>query len=68
MHGNAIAYWPGYSSGTYYEMPLWCESSSLSTNDCLIYSGPSPELPEDLPFWGMGDTWPLVEAGACGVP
>jgi hypothetical protein len=67
MYGNAIAYWPGYTSGTYYELPLWCESSSLSSNNCLMYSGESPELPEDLPFWPMLDTWPLVEAGACGA-
>jgi hypothetical protein len=67
FYGNAIAYDPGFTSGTYYELPLWCTPSSLSSNDCLVYSGPSPELPADLPFGAMLDTWPLVEAGACGA-
>jgi hypothetical protein len=67
FYGNAIAYDPGFTSGTYYELPLWCSPSSLSSNDCLVYSGPSPELPADLPFGAMLDTWPLVEAGACGA-
>lgn len=65
FYGNAIAYDPGITSGTYYEMPLWCTPSSVSTNDCTIYSGPAPELPFDLPWGAMLDTWPLVEAGAC---
>ena len=66
FYGNAIAYDPGFTSGTYYELPLWCSPSSLSSNDCLIYSGPSPELPASLPYGAMLDTWPLVEAGTCG--
>ena len=66
FYGNAIAYDPGFSSGTYYELPLWCESVSVSSNTCLMYAGDTPELPEDLPFWPMVDGWPLVEAGACG--
>jgi hypothetical protein len=32
-----------------------------------MYSGASPDLPGDLPFLPMADTWPLVEAGACGA-
>lgn len=66
FYGNAIAYDPGFTSGTYYELPLWCTPSSPTSNDCLLYSGPSPQLPADLPFAAMLDTWPLVEAGACG--
>jgi hypothetical protein len=65
FYGNAIAYDPGIISGTYYELPLWCERSSPISNNCLIYSGYQPELPEDLPHWPMLQTWPLVEAGAC---
>jgi hypothetical protein len=65
IYGNAIAYDPGVTSGTYYELPVWCTSSSNTSNDCLIYSGPDPELPDDLPWTNMGDTWSLVEAGAC---
>ena len=67
FYGNAIAYGDGPISGTYYELPLWCERSSPISNDCLIYSGYSPELPEDLPHYPMLQTWPLVEAGACGA-
>lgn len=65
IYGNAIAYEPGVTTGTYYELPVWCTSSSPTSNDCLIYSGPSPELPNDLPYVGMDDTWALVEAGSC---
>ncbi|HWB78105.1 MAG TPA: hypothetical protein VG755_24240 [Nannocystaceae bacterium] len=65
IYGNAIAYDPGVTSGTYYELPLWCTSSSITTNDCLIYSGPSPGLPGDLPWPAMQDTWSSVEAGSC---
>jgi hypothetical protein len=65
IYGNAIAYDPGYTSGTYYEMPVWCTSASLTSDTCLIYSGPDPELPDDLPWLGMVDSWPSVEAGSC---
>lgn len=67
FYGSAIAYEPTFSSGTYYELPLWCTPSSLFSNDCLIYSGPSPELPEDLPIGAMTDTWPVVDAGVCAA-
>jgi hypothetical protein len=67
FYGNAIAYDPGIISATYYELPLWCTPSSVISNDCLMYSGASPELPGDLPWGAMLDTWSLVEAGACGA-
>lgn len=67
IYGNAIVYDPGITSGTYDEFPLWCTSSSMVSNDCLIYAGPSPELPADLPVGAMNDTWTTVEAGSCGA-
>lgn len=66
IYGNAIAYDPGVTTGTYYELPLWCTPSSPTSNDCLVYSGPSPQLPNALPWEGMVDTWSSVEAGSCG--
>ena len=65
IYGNAIAYDPGITTGTYYELPLLCTSSSISSNDCLLYSGPSQGVPEDLPWENMVDTWSSVEAGSC---
>lgn len=67
IYGNAIVYDPGFTSGTYDEFPLWCTSSSVTTNDCLLYGGPSPDLPQDLPVGTMNQGWPTVEAGACGA-
>lgn len=67
IYGNAIVYDPGFTSGTYDEFPLWCTSSSMISNDCLIYSGANPQLPEDLPTGGITATWPTVEAGSCGA-
>lgn len=65
IYGNAIAYDPGVTTGTYYELPVWCTSSSISSNDCLMYSGPSPQLPDALPWENMVETWSAVEAGSC---
>lgn len=65
IYGNAIAYDPGITTGTYYELPLWCTSSSQTSNDCLIYSGPSTGVAEALPWENMVETWSSVEAGSC---
>lgn len=65
LYGNAIAYDPGVTTGTFYELPLLCTPTSLTSNDCLLYSGPAPQLPQALPVGIIADAWPLVEAGAC---
>ena len=67
IYGNAIVYDPGFTSGSYDEFPLWCTSSSMTSNDCLLYAGQSPELPGDLRVGVMNETWPTVEAGSCGA-
>jgi hypothetical protein len=65
IYGNAVAYDPGFTSGTYYEMPVWCTSASPTTDTCVLFDMGNPELPEDLAHELVQDTWPLVEAGAC---
>lgn len=63
MYGNAIMYVPGPTSGTAIEFPLLCNPSSTTSNDCLMFSGPtSGSLMEDLPTGGMGTTWPVLDS------
>lgn len=63
IYGNAIMYVPGPTSGTAIEFPLLCNPSSPTSNDCLMFSGPSSgSLMEDLPIGGMGTTWPVLDS------
>ncbi|MCX4247426.1 hypothetical protein [Paraliomyxa miuraensis] len=63
IYGNAVMYMPGPTSGTAVEMPLLCNPSSPTSNDCLMFSsGSTSSLPESLPTGNMGATWPVLES------
>lgn len=68
VYGNAVVYEPGPTSGTLFEFPLLCTSSSVTSNDCLIYGSPGAEVPFDLPIGNLEDSWPFLESGACDQP
>jgi hypothetical protein len=62
VYGNAVAYEPGFTSGTFRELPLLCTSSSVTSNDCLIHALPQPELPFDLPLGNMTSSWSVLRS------
>lgn len=63
IYGNAIMYMPGPTSGTAVEFPLLCNPGSGTSNDCLMFSGPSTgSLMDDLPVGNMATTWPVLES------
>lgn len=63
IYGNSIMYIPGPTSGTAVEFPLLCNPSSPTSNDCLMFSGPSTgSLMDDLPVGSMASTWPVLES------
>jgi hypothetical protein len=65
IYGNAVMRESGPTSYTEYEFPLLCTSSSVTSNDCLIYDGPGAQVPYDLPIGNMVDSWPVLESGMC---
>lgn len=65
VYANAVAWWPGWTSGTYTELPLLCDSSSPTSDDCRINFDALTELPDDLPTGNLEDSWALLETGCC---
>ncbi len=64
---DALAWDPGVTSGTWYEHPLTCTSSSLITNDCALPLGISYTLPFDVGFGALAQTWSELSVGQlCG--
>lgn len=62
LYGNAIMYVPGPISGTAIEFPLLCNPSSVFSNDCLMFSGPSSgTIMEDLPTDNLASRWPMLD-------
>lgn len=62
IYGNAVMYDPGPISGTYRELPLLCTSSSPISNDCLVAFSLGTDLPGDLPWPNMDDTWSVLRS------
>jgi hypothetical protein len=62
IYGNGVAYHPGWTSGTYTELPVMCTSSSVTSDDCLIGVGFLTDLPGDLPYQNMDDTWSVLRS------
>lgn len=65
IYGNALAYDPGITSGTYHEHPLLCRSSSISTNDCSL--APGFTVPDDLPVGNLEDSWSILRSDCLGL-
>ena len=57
IYADTVAWWPGWTSGTWTEIPTLCTSSSPTTDDCLINLDPLTELPEDLPIGNFEESW-----------
>lgn len=63
IYGNAIMYVPGPTTGTAIEFPLLCTPSSPTSNDCLMFSGPSGgSIMDAVPRGGMATTWPILDS------
>ena len=62
-YGNAVMYMQGPTSGTAVELPLLCDPSSPTSNDCLVFSSGITPLPAGLPVSNMGTVWSHVTTG-----
>lgn len=65
IFADAVAYVPGPTSGTIHELPLTCTSTSMTSNDCLVFVTGLDEVPQDLPIATIPDAWARVDAGIC---
>jgi hypothetical protein len=62
IYGSSWVYDPGFTSGTTWELPVLCTSSSLSSNDCLILPDALTDLPGDLPIGNLEDSWSVLRS------
>ena len=63
VYGTVLDYVPGVTSDTIIELPTLCESSSPTSNDCLIENGTHPtEYPEGFPYGTVEQSWPIVRS------
>lgn len=65
---NVIHEAAGVTTSTVYENPALCESTSPTTNDCLVmdWETGTISLPADLPLWDILGMWPRVVTGPSG--
>ncbi|MEX1362825.1 MAG: hypothetical protein AB1Z98_06845, partial [Nannocystaceae bacterium] len=69
VYGNAMMFMPGITAGTVAQFPMLCNPTGSTSNDCIMVSGPSGTLPEDLPLGTNLSTWPLLDSSdpdGCG--
>ncbi len=62
IYGNVVAYAQGPTSGTTRELTLLCKSSSPISDDCKIDPNFNTDLPGDLPWLNMDDTWSVLRS------
>lgn len=63
VYGTVLDYVPGPTSDTIVELPTLCESSSPTSNDCLIEGGTHPtDYPDGFPYYTVEQSWPLVRS------
>ncbi len=58
----------GWTSDTVYEDVILCESTSVVSNDCLVFNGVGdwPDLPLDVPAFDIEQMWPRIVSGDVG--
>lgn len=62
---DAVAWDPGITSATWYEHTLTCTPSSFATDDCALPLGIADQLPVDIDFGALAQTWSAVTIGPC---